>query len=420
MLRRLTVLLAFLAALAAWPEALAEGASASDLTTATPETVFHVPVTPDESDDITDEQRRELERIATLGYVAAGDRAPDYEGVTVHDPTAYEGYTIFVSRDHPGAFLVDMRGRVLHYWVDDGPQEWARAWVYPDGSILGISAHPGRLARLDRDSRLIWTYGGDGLNPHHDFCVQPDGTIYVLMRRARVFPWLRDGVIQDDTVSVLEPDGGAVREVERISIPEAFHASDHAYVLFGPQFGDGADPLHTNSIEVLDGRVEHPAFCSGNVLISMRNIDCLAVLNPRSREIVWVNQGRWQRQHEARITPDGHILLFDNRKFDGQSRVVEYDVVSDEIVWSYTKPGFFSRGSGAQQLLPNGNVLITESQKGRIFEVDREGRVVWDYTNPRRVHEGQRIARITRAYRVDHDYFTGPFSEYLAEQEQGD
>ena len=38
---------------------------------------------------------------------------------------------------------------------------------------------------------------------------------------------------------------------------------------------------------------------------------------------------------------------------------------------------------GSNQRLPNGNTVVTESEKGRIVEVTREGRVVWEYVNPR-------------------------------------
>ena len=34
------------------------------------------------------------------------------------------------------------------------------------------------------------------------------------------------------------------------------------------------------------------------------------------------------------------------------------------------------------QRLPNGNTLICSGAPGRLFEVTREGRVVWDYRNP--------------------------------------
>jgi hypothetical protein len=364
--------------------------------------------------ELTAEQRRELERISTLGYVTGSDPAPEAAGVTIRDPDACDGYTICVSRGHPGAFLIDMDGRVLHSWQEDGPKEWTRAWAYPDGGILAISADPARLARFDSESKLLWTYGGIDLGAHHDFQVQPDGSIYVLMRRPRYLTWLRKSPLQVDMICVLEPDGEAVRVTDCLSIPEAFRDSEYAYMLSADWFMKGGDPFHTNSVEVLDGRVDHPAFRAGNILVSIRNMDCLAVIDPEERAVVWVGRGRWQRQHEARVTPSGHLIVFDNRTFDGRSRVVEYDVLTDEIVWSYSEEDFYSLGAGAEQLLPNGNVLVTESQKGRIFEVTRDARVVWEYVNPRRMNNGRTIVRFTRAYRVPYGYFGGGFGEALS------
>jgi hypothetical protein len=45
--------------------------------------------------------------------------------------------------------------------------------------------------------------------------------------------------------------------------------------------------------------------------------------------------------------------------------------------------GFGTRDWGNLQPLPNGNVLVTESRRGRVFEVTREtpARVVWVYEN---------------------------------------
>ena len=83
----------------------------------------------------------------------------------------------------------------------------------------------------------------------------------------------------------------------------------------------------------------------------------------------------------------------------------------------YTSEGFYSLGAGAQQQLPNGNVLITESQDGRLFEVTLDGRVVWEYLNPGRIDgEEPIVVRFTRAYRVPYDYFEGSFGEYLSAQ----
>jgi hypothetical protein len=378
----------------------------------------------DGTDDITEEQRRELERISTLGYLVEGGPAPETSGVTIVDPEAWGGYTVYVSSDHPGAFLIDMRGHVLHTWTDslttvNRLREWTRVWVERDGSIIGIMRKPAQLRKLDRDSHLLWKHGRLDMRPHHDLEVEPDGTVYVLTGRHRRIPWLREEPVIDELVCVLKPEAGSVREIDCIDIPEAFRTSEFSDVLSAPWFGKDGDLFHTNSIDVLDGSIAHPAFRAGNVLLSFRSIDSIAVLDPDLRKIVWMRRGPWQQQHEARETPDGHILLFDNGPDDGQSRVVEYDVVTDKIVWSCTADGFFSRGLGAEQLLPNGDVLITESERGRVIEVTRDGGIVWEYLNPSRLDGGRTIVRIPRAFRLPYDYFTGEFGEQLSARREG-
>lgn len=54
-----------------------------------------------------------------------------------------------------------------------------------------------------------------------------------------------------------------------------------------------------------------------------------------------------------------------------------------EPAWSYSEPEQFFSGfiSGAQRL-PNGNTLVCEGAEGRVFEVTRDGRIVWDFVNP--------------------------------------
>jgi hypothetical protein len=57
--------------------------------------------------------------------------------------------------------------------------------------------------------------------------------------------------------------------------------------------------------------------------------------------------------------------------------------------WSYSAQGeFFSPFISGAQRLEDGNTLICSGVPGRVFEVTREGQIVWDYLNP---HEGERI-----------------------------
>jgi Arylsulfotransferase (ASST) len=71
------------------------------------------------------------------------------------------------------------------------------------------------------------------------------------------------------------------------------------------------------------------------------------------------------------------------------SRVLEIDPSTEQIVWQYTAEDsgrppwtFHSSFVSNAQRLPNGNTLITEGMHGRIFQVTRTGRVVWEYLTP--------------------------------------
>jgi len=88
------------------------------------------------------------------------------------------------------------------------------------------------------------------------------------------------------------------------------------------------------------------------------------------------------------------------------SRIIEFDPVTLEIVWEY-KDGkrFYSYFISSAQRLPNGNTLICEGAKGRIFEVTREGEIVWEYISP----PLSRVATkpdyiIYRAYRLPYEW----------------
>jgi hypothetical protein len=85
------------------------------------------------------------------------------------------------------------------------------------------------------------------------------------------------------------------------------------------------------------------------------------------------------------------------------SRVLEINPVTLELVWSYTNPRFFSTNISGAQRLPNGNTLITAGAGGRVFEVTKEGAIVWEYMYPtfscQRVE--CRVPGLSRAVRMD-------------------
>ena len=70
--------------------------------------------------------------------------------------------------------------------------------------------------------------------------------------------------------------------------------------------------------------------------------------------------------------------------------------------------GFHTQTCGTIQRLPNGNTLISESDSGRAFEVDSDGRIVWEFYNPARAGKDDAvIATLFEVVRMPPDFPIG-------------
>lgn len=346
--------------------------------------------------------------VQALPYLQGYKPAEDRPAIVEHDPAAaFSGLNFYVSGHAAEAVLIDMRGQVLHRWryplrrlwpdlaKDPGMKKleyWRRAFLYPNGDLLGIYEGHG-IVKLDARSNVLWSHRG-GI--HHDLEVLPNGDIWVLDREGKILPRINPekGVLED-MVTVLDPQGRVRR---KISLLEAFERSRYASLL--ETMEREGDIFHTNTLEVLDGRFadRHPAFREGNVLVSVLRLNALAILDPNREEIVWAKTGSWRRQHQPTFLDKGNLLLFDNLGAGRtRSRVLEIDPLSGETVWQYGgTPGvdFLSKTLGSCQRLPNGNTLLTESENGRAIEVTPEGRIVWELYNPHRAGERNELVAV--------------------------
>jgi hypothetical protein len=346
-------------------------------------------------------------------------------GVTVHDPSAaQEGVTLYSSGHDQRAFLIDMNGKVLHEWAAPFSALWdksasvkapkgdayiyiEKAQVLPNGDLLALYTAVGDtpwgygIARLDADSNVIWKYLA---HAHHDFAVDEAGNIHVLTQEISSrplpggFDYLRPPRI-DDFVVTLAPDG---RELRKVWVTGALSASPAGrrlnLVPWYVREGSG-DYLHTNSIKILKEPLPGvPGSRAGQALLSFREISTVGLLDLDAERVVWALSGSWLRQHDADVLPGGHILLFDNEGDQsgfGASRVLEIEPETQAIVWRYSgtaEAPLESIVRSSQDRLANGNTLIVESDAGRVLEVTREGRIVWEFVNP--VRGGENDSRI--------------------------
>ena len=372
-----------------------------------------------EAEGMSAEQQESVAALLAIGYLDGYEQATENNGVTAYDSTkAQDGVNLYTSGDAEAAYLIDMKGTVLHTWehdfrtaFPDHPEpdgqphleHWRRAFVYPNGDLLAIYEGFG-LLKVDKDSNLLWA---NPLRFHHDLWLDDaTGDIWTLSREVKVLERIHPyEPIFEDYVTVLGPDG----EVKRhISLLTALEESPFASFLDKrPSYGD---LFHSNTIEVFDGRHadRSPLFKKGNVLVSLLKLNVIAILDPESEEIVWALAGQWVKQHQPTLLENGNMLILDNRGHHGMSKVIEFDPFTQQTVWGYFGDevnNFYTKSCGTAERMDNGNTLITESDSGRAFEVTANGDIVWAFYNPARAGENNDlVATLFEVVRLDKNY----------------
>lgn len=366
-----------------------------------------------EVETLTDER---VQALKALGYF---DRAetdnPKLRSVTKEAASAFDGLNLYGSRHRAEAYLMDMSGKVLHTWSGKSKRPpWMHMALLPDGGLLVISKG-NFAAKLDWNSNIVWKRS---MGAHHDITVGPDGKIYLLTHRVKRY--MHRGVnipIMDDHIVVLSPDGKTEKKQSLFSCLRPLVSKERLDKIAWRlkqgvstkeliKEGAPADATHTNSLQVLPRPIPSIA-PAGSILLSVREIDRIVILNAEMDRVLWSwGQGELEGQHHATLQGNGNILLFDNGVRRKQSRVIEMNPVTGKIEWSYTAPKLYSRLRGSAQKLPNGNVLIVESDKGHAIEVTRDGKKVWEFWNPDVRKSGDKATRavIYRMMRYPLDY----------------
>jgi hypothetical protein len=297
------------------------------------------------------------------------------------------GYNLILYRRRVPA-LIDMNGSLVHSWP--AVRASARAQLQPDGR-LAVITDEGDFAEYDWEGHRTMSF-----TPvrrrflHHDLTRLRNGDYLLLLHALGDPPF--------DYLLEIDRSG---REVWR------WESRDHLARDLAASRPPARHP-HMNSVQELPPNAwfdhGHEEFRPGNILVSARHLNAIYVIARPGGDIVWRHTRGLDYQHEARMVPPGlpsagYILLFNNGYHDREryrrSAILELDPLTHAVVWRYDSPHFFSTTAGAEQALPDGNVLVTSSESGRAFEVTRRGRIVWQWTPP---YPPMRVARYAYDY----------------------
>jgi hypothetical protein len=360
-----------------------------------------------------------------LKWVSA-DESIEKKGVTYHDPeNCFEGINIYSSSISAKAYLVATTGEILHSWAlkNEIGDPWHYVEMISNGDLLVIIQDK-FLMKLDWDSNIKWI---KEIRGHHDIALDKNGNTFVLDRRDAVvfvhgipLPILNDYIVLFSSTGDLKKEINLSRTLSKeISIKKLIsiykkiflHIIKPTYILslfkrktsYLFVFMTPFDIFHTNTIEIIN-RDLLDLRTNGDLLISVRELDLIGILNIKRKEFVWKwGPGKISKQHHPNLLENGNILIFDNGVQRKYSRIIELNPFTKNIVWEYiSNPpnSFYSEIRGGNQRLPNGNILITESEKGRVFEVTNEGQIVWEFYTPDINEKKKERAAIYRMMRI--------------------
>ncbi len=332
-------------------------------------------------------------------------------------------------------YLQDDGGLIRAVSLPDPPFGPSGPWTYMSG----------RIEYFDWDGNLLKTldYGTDQAYPHHDYEVLPNGNIlwvtYDLYtneealaagRNPELLPEI--GYILSDKIIELDTETGDIVWEWRAwdHLVQDFDENQANYGVIAENPGridinyvyEGVDQdwLHMNSVKYnaeLDQIVMSPKHFN-EVWIADHSLTTAETEteagdliyrwgNPAAHGVGTKDDQQLFGQHTPHWIADGlpgagHILVYDNgddtRPY---SRAVEFETplqedgtygmvpneptLPAEPTWFYQAENtedFYSNIISSAQRFANGNTLITEGANGRLFEVNADNEIVWEYYLP--------------------------------------
>ena len=301
-------------------------------------------------------------------------------------------------------YLTDLNGNIVHKW--DTKYNTMYSLIMPNGYLYTAQIIPanlshapgggvtGLLQELDLKGNVIWEYKDAML--HHDFDVDLESnTVYAIKftpvsksfsEKIQGGMFTKHTNFWSDTLVQIDRKGKIIWswELQKNLKPDDF--------ILNP-ITPRDEWSHSNSVKFYK---TNPINNKPALLLSARHLNTVFLIDRETGKVLWKSpKGVFNYQHDATLTDNGTILVFDNgtsrmqEKFSLWSRLVEVNLKDNKIVWQFKggetgieKMSFMSSIMSGAQRLPNGNTLGIDSLRGHIFEVTKEGKVVFSFINP--------------------------------------
>lgn len=303
------------------------------------------------------------------------------------------------------------------------PQPGGYSYAVLEKAGINGGGHDGTHYLTDESLRIIRKFKvndvPNGTTDMHEFLRLENGNVLFLSYRTRalhlsICNGIENSLVYDPVIVEQTEDGETVWIWDGKNYLNVQDATDGPDVHFDAKPPLHVDYAHPNALSL---------FPDGNLLLSLKHMDCLLKIDRASNAVIWVMGGEkcsfneftflddpkngFSHQHTARILSNGDLLIFDNGTLheEQESRAVQYSVDEEKrtakLVWSYSNRQF-TPAQGSVERLSNGNTLIGWGFATTPFvsEVTPEGKVVLEMNLP----DGQIIYRVYQGSNYDKPY----------------
>ncbi|PSQ60747.1 MAG: hypothetical protein BRD27_04025 [Bacteroidetes bacterium QH_10_64_19] len=334
----------------------------------------------------------------------------------------------------PGLRLVDRDGTVLHEWrierttlFEGGRRKQPERTGIHGSSLLSggdvvVNQRYVGMARLNSCGEVQWALDEGN---HHSIAQAEDGSFWTPAvheapratseRYPDGYPGLDGTPVWRERLLQVSPDGEILRDINALDL---IYMSDLKRHLVKAPWGGKprvtgppTDILHINDVEPLPSDLAdaYPLFDAGDLVVSVKRLHLVFVFDPDSMTVKWHAADPFVAQHDPDFIGDGWISVFDNQDDGtgrgsvlGGSRIVAVQPHTDStkvlFPTEHSEP-FYTPSQGRLEMLDNGNMLLTETESGRVVEVGSAGHTVWEWIHG--PYDESRVPEVTQASRHD-------------------
>ena len=305
------------------------------------------------------------------------------------------------------------------------------ALMNPDGSVV-FNYEYGGTVKLSRCNETVWTLAHP---THHSVEGAEKGGYWIPGKRflsggdlKEFSPFSRmhtDSIYEDDLILRVTDDGVIAGQ---ISVARMLYDNGLEALFSSREFSNfpggiwDRELVHLNKIAELPSALAQAfhRFEAGDLVISLRGHNLVLVFDPDQRRVKWYQTGPWLRQHDPEFNSDGTITVFNNNAYLFElledfrsnpatprwSNIIKIDPTNGrtQVVYGGRKgQEFLTVVRGKHDPTPEGGFIITEHEAGRVFEVDAQGEVVWEFINR---YDAEQVLEVNDARLYASAYFT--------------